>query len=338
MEFGIGIDASLGLTLAQQQSLVAEARDAGYASAWTPSGPATRDGFQVCGQWAAQGLPVGISVIPAPLWTVPSLAQQAGSLHEITGGRFVLGLGTGGIYGAEYRAMYGLPEWPVVTMMREYVGALRGLLAGETITLDGKVVRLRGLQVTGRPLAVPLYLAALGPQMLRLAGEVADGVCLNWTAPGMRAGVRETIAGGAERRDRDASAIRVTEYIRVCIDEDEAKARRAFVRALMPYALARAGASKDHGYRGHFRRMGFDAALSRIEERRDAGAPVGELLDLFPEELLREVGYYGKAAGAPAALVRLSRGLDLAVVRIVGAQPGTDAARAVLRACAPGAV
>ncbi|MCC6387316.1 MAG: LLM class flavin-dependent oxidoreductase [Dehalococcoidia bacterium] len=338
MEFGIGIDASLGLTLAEQRALVGEARDAGYASAWTPSGPATRDGFQVCGQWAAQGLPVGISVIPAPLWTVPSLAQQAGSLHEISDGRFTLGLGTGGIYGAEYRSTYGLPEWPVVTMMREYLGALRGLLAGETVTLEGKVVRLRGLRVTGRPLTVPLYLAALGPQMLRLAGEVADGVCLNWTAPGMRAGVRETIARGADRRGRDPSAIRVTEYIRVCIDEDEAKARRAFVRALMPYALARAGASKDHGYRGHFRRMGFDAALTHIEERRDAGAPAGELLDLFPEELLREVGYYGKTAGAPAALARLSQGLDLAVVRIVGAQPGIDAARAVLRACAPGAV
>ncbi|MFN8506861.1 MAG: LLM class flavin-dependent oxidoreductase [Dehalococcoidia bacterium] len=338
MEFGIGIDASLGLTLAEQRALVGEARDAGYAGAWTPSGPATRDGFQVCGQWAAQGLPVGISVIPAPLWTVPSLAQQAGSLHEISEGRFTLGLGTGGIYGAEYRSTYGLPEWPVVTMMREYLGALRGLLAGETVTLEGKVVRLRGLQVTGRPLAVPLYLAALGPQMLALAGEVADGVCLNWTAPGMRAGVRETIARGAGRRGRDPSAIRVTEYIRVCIDEDEAKARRAFVRALMPYALARAGASKDHGYRGHFRRMGFDAPLSHIEERHDAGAPAGELLDLFPEELLREVGYYGKAAGAPAALARLSQGLDLAVVRIVGAQPGIDAARAVLRACAPGAV
>lgn len=338
MEYGIGIDASLGLKLAEQRELVGEAKASGYASAWTPSGPATRDGFQVCGQWAGEGLPVGIAVIPAPLWTVQSLAHQAGTLHEITGGNFTLGIGTGGIYGAEYRATYGLPAWPVVTMMREYMTALRGLLAGRAVSLEGKVVNLRGLQVTGRPLPVPLYMAALGPQMLRLAGELADGVSLNWTAPGMRARVRETIAAGADRAGRDPAAVRVTEYIRVCIDDDVDAARRAFVRAFIGYALARPGASKDHGYRGHFRRMGFDAPLTRIEERRDAGAAEAELVDLFPEELLREMGYYGPAAGAPAALARLSEGLDLAIVRVVGVRPGMEAAKAVVRGCAPGAV
>ena len=50
MEYGIGIDASLGLKLAEQRELVGEAKASGYASAWTPSGPATRDGFQVCGR------------------------------------------------------------------------------------------------------------------------------------------------------------------------------------------------------------------------------------------------------------------------------------------------
>lgn len=338
MEYGIGIDASLGLTLAEQRVLVAEGKAAGYRSAWTPSGPATRDGFQVCGQWAAEGLPVGIAVIPAPLWTVPSLAHQAGTLSEITGGNFILGLGTGGIYGTEYQKMYGLPAWPVVSMMRDYFVTLRGLLDGKIVTHAGKVVNLRGLQSTGRPLPVPLYMAALGPQMLKLAGELADGVSLNWTAPAMRASCRETVTSGTERAGRDPGAVRMTEYIRVCIDEDEEAARRAFVRAFTGYALARPGASKDHGYRGHFKRMGFDAVLTAIEERRDAGAAEAELIDMFPPELLREVGYYGKAAGAPAAMARLSEGLDLAIVRIVGVRTGMEAARAVLRACAPGGV
>ncbi len=342
MEIGIGIDASPGLSFEQQRALVGEAASLGYSSAWTPSGPATRDGFQVCAQWHGAtsavvdgGLTTGIAVIPAPVWTVPSLVQQAGTLSALTGGKFILGIGTGGIYGKDYQKMFGLPAWPVVRMMREYLVTLRGLFAGEVVTHSGSVVNLAGLQVTGRPLNVPLYTAALGPQMLHLAGQLADGVSLNWTAPAMRAWVREEVAKGADRGERDPSEVRITEYIRVCIDEDEEAARVAFVRAFMGYALARPGAPKTSGYRGHFIRMGFDAVLTRIEGRREAGAAEAELIDMFPPELLREVGYYGKASGAQAALTRLGEGLDLAIVRIVGVRPGLEASRAVMLACKP---
>ena len=303
METGIGIDASLALSFEEQRTLVAEAARLGYTSAWTPSGPPTRDGFQVCAQWHGAtspvvegGLTTGLAVIPVPVWTVQSLVQQAGTLSALTGGKFILGIGTGGIYGTDYQHTHGLPAWPVVRMMREYLVTLRALLAGETVTHSGTVLNLRGLQLVGRPLAVPLYSAALGPQMLRLAGELADGVSLNWTAPSMRPWVREEIAKGAARADRDPSAVRVTEYIRVCIDDAEEAARKSFVRAFMGYALSRPGAPKTSGYRGHFIRMGYDDALTKIESRRDAGAPEAELVDMFPPELLHEVGYYGKAA------------------------------------------
>lgn len=342
MDYGIGVDASLGLSFAQSRALVAEAAGLGYTSAWTPSGPPLRDGFQVCAQWHAAtesgvdgGLTTGIAVIPVPVWTVQSLVQQAGALSALTGGKFILGIGTGGIYGTDYQETHGLPAWPVVRMMREYLVTLRGLLGGEVVTHAGTVINLKGLQLVGRPLPVPLYTAALGPQMLRLAGELADGVSLNWTAPSMRPWVREEVAKGAARANRDPDQVRITEYIRVCIDDDEEAARVAFVRAFIGYALSRPGAPKTSGYRGHFIRMGYDEALTRIETRRDAGAPEAELIDMFPPELLREVGYYGKAAGAPAALARLSEGLDLAIVRIVGARPGIEAARAVMLACKP---
>jgi hypothetical protein len=56
---------------------------------------------------------------------------------------------------------------------------------------------------------------------------------------------------------------------------------------------------------------------------------------MFPPEFLREMGYFGPASGAPEALARLSEGLNLAIVRIVGVRPGMEAARAVMTACAP---
>src|SRR5215207_6600872 len=141
MDRGIGVDASLQLSFAQQRTLVKEAAELGYASAWTPSGPLTRDGFQVCAQWATatandtgECLQTGVAVIPAPLWTVPSLAHQAGTLAALTGGRFILGLGTGGIYSTEFQRNFGLSAVPAVTLMRDYLVTLRRLFAGEMVT------------------------------------------------------------------------------------------------------------------------------------------------------------------------------------------------------------
>jgi hypothetical protein len=66
--------------------------------------------------------------------------------------------------------------------------------------------------------------------------------------------------------------------------------------------------------------MGFDAALSDLEDRRDRGATVAELVDAFPTELAELVGYFGTASGAAAAFTRLAEGLDTAIVRVVPAR------------------
>ena len=132
---------------------------------------------------------------------------------------------------------------------------------------------LKGVQLDWpweRP-RVPVLLGALGPQMLRLAGEAADGAALNWCTPEQIAWSRERVAEGAKRAGRDPADIQIVEYIRICVDEDEDTARRAFTRAIMGYALARPGASKEQGYRAHFARMGFDDALTDLEARRDRG-------------------------------------------------------------------
>lgn len=340
MKIGIGVDASLRLSFDEEAELVGKAASLGYESAWTPSGSAVHDGFQTCASWARAtaehpSFSLGVAVIPAPVWTVPSLVSQAGSVGALSGGRFILGMGTGGIYTPAFRKTYGLPDWPTVGMMRDYTVTTRALLRGEQVTHDGKAVTLNGLRMAGQPLNVPVYLAALGAQMLRLSGEAADGVCLNWTTPAHREWCRERIAEGAAKADRDPGEVVLMEYIRVCIDEDEGRARRAFAKAFMGYALARPGTSTKLGYRGHFGRQGFDETLTAIEAKQEAGATPDELADAFPEEFLKQMGYYGPAAGAPAALRELSRGLDVAVVRIVGSEPGMSSAMTTVEACQP---
>jgi alkanesulfonate monooxygenase SsuD/methylene tetrahydromethanopterin reductase-like flavin-dependent oxidoreductase (luciferase family) len=341
VEIGIGLDQGLQLSFAQHRELAREAAQLGYRSIWTNAGLG-RDPFQTCAQWSAasaeavdSGLVTGISVVPVPIWSAPALAITAGTLGELSGGRFVLGIGSGGIYGEAYRRSYGVAYRPPIALMRDYLMVLRQLLAGDRADYEGTTLSLHDVQLGFRPPTVPLYLGALGPQMVRLAGEAADGVALNWSTPEQIARSREQVANGARRARRDPSAVRLHEYIRICVDDDEDTARRAYTRAILGYALARPGASKEHGYRGHFARMGFDEALTELEARRERGAPQAEIIDAFPSELLRLVGYYGPADGAAAAFRRLAEGLDEAIVRVVPARPELEAIVAVMRACRP---
>ena len=341
MEIGIGLDQSLRLSFAEQGRLVRDAVELGYTSAWTNSGGVGRDIFQICGQWWSAsadvvegGITTGVSVLPVLYWSVPALASAAATAAEITGGRFVLGLG-GTLTNAAARRRFNLPELPPVGAMREYLLSLRELLSGESVERSGKAVELHGAQLAFRPPAVPLYVGALGPQMLRLAGELSDGAALNWCTPEQIAWSRERVAEGARKASRDPSAVKMAEYIRVCVDDDEDAARRALTRAVLGYALREPGAPKDRGYRAHIGRLGFDEPLTALEARRDAGAPNDEIVEAFPRDLLRMVGYFGPAAGAAAAFARLAEGLDTAIVRVVPARPGVEAVEAVMRACQP---
>jgi hypothetical protein len=81
--------------------------------------------------------------------------------------------------------------------------------------------------------------------------------------------------------------------------------------------------------------MGFDAELTELEQRRDQGAGMPELVAAAPEEMLQAVGYYGPAGPAPAAFARLSAGLDETVVRVITAQPGLDPVLAAMNALTP---
>jgi alkanesulfonate monooxygenase SsuD/methylene tetrahydromethanopterin reductase-like flavin-dependent oxidoreductase (luciferase family) len=341
MEIGVGLDMQLGLSWEQHRELARHAAHLGYASIWTNAGNA-RDSMHVCAQWSVAsaevadgGLGTGISVIPVPLWSAPALASCAATVGEISGGRFVLGIGSGGLHGAAYRHSLGLPDLRPIATMRDYLVTVRKLLAGEAVEYEGKAITLHGFQLGIRAPHVPVVLGALGPNMLKLAGEASDGASLNWCTPEQIAWSRQLVAEGAKAAGRDPSEVSMVEYIRICVDEDVEVARRAFTKALMGYALARPGVSKTLGYRGHFGRMGFDEALTELEARRDGGAPESELVDAFPVELARLVGYFGPAAGAAAAFRRLAEGLDTAIVRVVAARPGITSVQAVMEACQP---
>jgi alkanesulfonate monooxygenase SsuD/methylene tetrahydromethanopterin reductase-like flavin-dependent oxidoreductase (luciferase family) len=343
MQVGVGIDPRLGLSSEQQRALVQESARLGYDSLWTPASLTGRSIFQTCRDWweattqiVSDGLRVGTSVIPFPGWTVPTLAAESASLNDVTGGKFNLGIGLGTYPSDTFRQQLGLPLVPPVAYARDYLVTLRGLFKGEKVDHAGAAAQLHGVQLSIAAPPTPVYLAAMGPQMLRLAGARADGVTPNWCSPEQIAWMRQRVAEGASKVNRDPAEVPFALYIRVCVDEDETAARRAFASHVLMYAMARPDIPRDTGYRAHFARMGFDAVLTDLEERREAGVPFSQLLDAVPPDLLHSVGYFGGAAGAADALKRLSRGLDEAIVRLISVREGDlEACMKSIRACRP---
>src|SRR5262245_7324207 len=233
MKAGVGIDPRLGLSRAQQRTLVQESARLGYQSLWTPAGTTARSAFHTCVEWwqatteiVPEGLSVGISVVPYPAWTVPTLAAEAATVSEFTNGRFNLGIGLGRYPHEGFRNQYGLPLVPPLALTRDYLCTLRSLFAGAIVDYDGKGVHLHGVQLGIHAPRVPVYLAAMGQQMLRLSGEQSDGVTPNWSSADEIASMRSHVAEGARRAGREPSEVPFAQYIRVCVDNDEEAARR----------------------------------------------------------------------------------------------------------------
>ena len=171
-----------------------------------PAGLTRRSIFQICRDWweattdiTPGGLSVGTSVIPFPGWSVPTLAAESASLNEVCDGKFSLGIGLGAYPSPALIKQLDLPKVSPLTYSREYLQTLRALFAGESVDFEGQGVKLHGVQLGIKAPPVPVYMAAMGEQMLRLSGEYADGVTPNWCSAEQVAWMRSHVADGAQK-------------------------------------------------------------------------------------------------------------------------------------------
>jgi alkanesulfonate monooxygenase SsuD/methylene tetrahydromethanopterin reductase-like flavin-dependent oxidoreductase (luciferase family) len=123
-------------------------------------------------------LRVGIGVLPVPLRNVAATAMDAAMLHRLFPGRVTVGVGHG--VQSWMRQIGAAAESPMA-MLREHLTALRALLHGEKLTIEGRYVRLDQVSIEWPPPAPvpPILSAATGPKTLRLSGEIADGTILD---------------------------------------------------------------------------------------------------------------------------------------------------------------
>jgi len=119
---------------------------------------------------------IGVGVFPVPLRHVALTAMEIATLDRLFPGRLVVGVGHGV---QEWMAQIGAQAESPVTLLREYLSALRALLRGEQVSTDGRYVRLDAVALDWPPAPAPAILAgAVGPRTLRLSGEHADGTIL----------------------------------------------------------------------------------------------------------------------------------------------------------------
>lgn len=204
----------------------------GFASAWMSNifGLEALTALAVAGA-GVPGIELGTAVIPTYPRHPAVLAQQALTAAAALGGRLTLGIGVS--HKVVIEDMYGYSFAAPGTHMREYLAVLRPLLAGRPADFSGQTLSGRIGLTTPAPGRVPLLLAALGPRMLRLAGEQADGTVLWMTGPSTVAShVAPAIRAAAHEAGRPEPRIVCVLPVCVTSDPDAARARAAKVFAI----------------------------------------------------------------------------------------------------------
>ena len=195
------------------ESYARAAETAGYESLWVTERYFHEETFTLLGFLAAvtQRLKLGVGVTNPYTRHPALLAMASATLDRVSGGRFILGMGRSEPF--IIRDRLGLDYRQPRAVLAEAVGSIRNLLAGERVDTTGKQATLRDTRLAILPVQqpMPIYLAALGPQALRLAGAIADGVILNAYVPTgyVRYAVRE-IREAARQAGRDPEAIDIT--------------------------------------------------------------------------------------------------------------------------------
>ena len=232
-----------------------------------------------------QSARVGTAIIPMQTRDPLLLAMAAATIGQVAPGGFVLGLGTS--------TQLIIEDWHAtpwgaspLELTRECVSLVRRFLGGERITTETGRWRYRRAQLASRPRAsTPIYLAALNDRMLELAGEIADGVILNFVTVADVAHAKRLVARGAERAGRDLDAFELIAFFRATVTDDYEEVRERYQRELFTYVMAPV-------YRRMFARGGHGDACREIEGLWRAGERQ-RALDSVPPALIRERALIG---------------------------------------------
>ena len=329
----VAIGFSGGPTPGEIVDCVKLAERLGYESAWVAEGHGG-DQFAVLAACAVQTsrILLGTSITSVFVRTAPTIAMAAATLDELTGGQFILGVGSS--HKVQVETEHGMAYDKPLTRVRETVEVIRRLLQEGRVSYQGETVRIQSFDLwfTPRHSTIPIYASAVSQKMTALCGEIADGIILTRSTLATAAVVREQLAEGARRAGRDLDQIIVTTLLPAAVGET----RREALDALRPGLAFYAGffprynrMMAEHGFVEEA--AAIAAAWSRGDRDAAERAVSDELIDATsiagtPEQCRERVEAYRRS------------GIDVPIL-----SPFARGARAkakfeaLIRACAPSA-
>jgi alkanesulfonate monooxygenase SsuD/methylene tetrahydromethanopterin reductase-like flavin-dependent oxidoreductase (luciferase family) len=204
-------------------------------------------------------------------------------------------------------ARFGLEPQPPLPMIEEYAGVVRAVLGGSPDGYQGRVFRTGMVPLDSPPVraALPVYLAALGPRMLELAGRIADGVILNLMTPAQAGEAARLVRASAQAAGRDPASVEVTCVVHCCVgDGDSAAAARAAVPSYVLHPAAP----------WLFGELDGGVSLRSVRERVLAGDRAGAA-DLVPQQVADGFVAHGDADTCLARVGEyLAAGVDLPIL------------------------
>ena len=257
---------------------------------------------------------LGAAVMQIPARTPATTAMTAATLDTLSGGRFRLGLGVSGPQVSE--GWHGVRFADPLGRTREYVDIVTKALRRETLTYEGKHWTLplpdgpgKALRLTVHPVRerLPIYLAAVGPRNLQLAGEIADGWLAIFYSPEFANDQHACLTAGAVTAGRGTpeqplAGFDVVPTVPVVIDDDLAVAAEP-LRHYAALYVGGMGSREKNFYNALAVRMGFEQAAAEVQDlylarrHRDAAAAV-------PQEFIDQTALIGPRARIRERMVR----------------------------------
>jgi F420-dependent oxidoreductase-like protein len=208
-----------------------------YESLWTTQLPTARDATLVLAAYASatQRVKLGTGVLPIYTRHPTAMVQMAATLDELSGGRFILGIGVS--HRVTVEGMWGLRLESPVEAMREYLTIVRASLREGACSFEGKFFTARWSYLGPRREEMPIMISALNPRMLELAGELADGVVLYMCAPGyIQEHVMPHLKTGRERAGKSMEGFEIVAAVDACVTSDRAASLETYQKTLDRYA------------------------------------------------------------------------------------------------------
>ncbi len=251
-------------TAAEVMEVAVQAEAAGADSLWFAQHMGYREAMIMAA--AVAGATKSSKLVPTAitpyLWPSLPIAMTLATLHELAPGRIAIAVSVGNLLNL---GESGREPVKPVRVIREYAQNIRALLSGATVRSEGEIETLRGAHMEfAKGLEVPIYVASTGPQVMKLAGQIGDGILLS--AGLTHAYTRrclEAVETGAREAGRDPNAVRKAGFINLNVSEDGKTAKAAILRKLAYLFRSRGHAENIKSSNLDIDHQGIIDALSR---------------------------------------------------------------------------